>query len=79
MTIEDRAPGIAAISPAIGGRTADELEFEAGQSWFAKTGIVVLAIGDDYTASLSFANLPPTVPSLTRCGFDAGLFALACF
>jgi hypothetical protein len=72
----------AAIPPPAGavadaGRTEDELEFEVGQNWFAKVGIVVLTIGTGFTMSLPYAGLPPGVPSLIGFALAAGLFALA--
>ena len=40
------------------------LEFEIGQFWFAKAGIVVLAIGIAIILSLPFNNLPSFLPSV---------------
>ncbi len=50
-----------------GGKTEEErqsLEFEIGQFWFAKAGIVVLALGIVLILTLPFKNLPQFVPSL---------------
>jgi len=58
-------------------RAEDELEFEVGQNWFAKVGIVVLTIGVGFTVSLPYANLPAGVPSLIGFALAVGLFALA--
>ena len=63
-----------AIKP---GQAEDELEFEVGQNWFARVGIVVLTIGVGFTVSLPYASLPAGVPSLIGFGFAAGLFLLA--
>jgi len=40
------------------------LEFEIGQFWFAKAGIVVLAIGIAIILTFPFDNFPPFIPSL---------------
>jgi uncharacterized membrane protein len=45
-------------------KSGDEFEFEVGQSWFAKVGIIVLAIGMAVTLTRPFPGLPPAFPSL---------------
>lgn len=45
-------------------KSGDEFEFEVGQSWFAKVGIIVLAIGMAVTLTRPFPGLPPALPSL---------------
>jgi hypothetical protein len=65
---------MAAITAAA---TEDELEFEVGQNWFAKVGIVVLTLGAGFTVSLPYANLPAGTPSLIGFILAAGLFGLA--
>lgn len=40
------------------------IEFEIGQFWFAKAGIVVLAIGIAIILSLPFSSFSPFIPSL---------------
>ena len=62
-------------SPAARGE--DELEFEVGQNWFARVGIVVLTLGVGFTVSLPYASLPAGTPSLIGFGLAAGLFGLA--
>lgn len=42
----------------------NSLEFEIGQFWFAKVGILVLAIGIAIILTLPFSNFPPFAPSL---------------
>ncbi len=44
--------------------TQDELEYQVGQNWFAKTGIVVLAIGMALLLTFPFKEIPPYIPSL---------------
>ncbi len=55
----------------------DEMEFEVGQNWFARVGIVVLALGAGFTVSLPFASLPAVVPSLIGYALAGGLLVLA--
>lgn len=43
---------------------ADSLEDTIGQFWFAKVGIVFLAIGIVFLLTFPYKNLPPAVPSL---------------
>ncbi|MDL1893709.1 DUF2339 domain-containing protein [Sphingobacteriales bacterium CHB3] len=42
----------------------EELEFRIGQSWFAKAGIGVLAIGVAFLLTFPYQALPPFLPSL---------------
>ena len=44
--------------------TPDALEFQIGQFWFAKAGIVALAIGIVFLLTLQYQNLPPALPSI---------------
>ncbi|MCK4893787.1 MAG: DUF2339 domain-containing protein [Calditrichia bacterium] len=46
------------------GEVVDNLEFRIGQFWFAKAGIVILAIGIAFLLTLPFKNLPPYLPSI---------------
>ena len=59
------------------GAAEDEFEFEVGQNWFAKVGIVVLAIGVGFTLSLPFSSLPAGVPSLLGYLMVGVLFVVA--
>lgn len=43
---------------------ADSLELQIGQFWFAKAGIVVLAIGIIFLLTFPYHDLPPAFPSL---------------
>ena len=42
----------------------DELEFEVGQNWFAKVGIVVIALGIVFLLTFPYTNLPAAAPGL---------------
>lgn len=43
---------------------ADSLEETIGQFWFAKVGIVILAIGIVFLLTFPYKNLPPILPSI---------------
>lgn len=45
-------------------KTEDALEFQIGEFWLAKVGVVILAIGIIFTLTLPFVNLPAYLPSL---------------
>ena len=70
-------------SPAPAGATVavapaeEDLEFQVGQTWFARIGIIVLALGAGFTLSLPFASLPAGGPSLIGYALAAGFFLLA--
>jgi hypothetical protein len=57
--------------------TADTLELRIGQFWFARTGIVVLALGIAFLLTLPFKEFPPIVPSLFGFLIVAGIFAIS--
>ena len=42
----------------------ENLEFQIGQFWFAKAGIMVLAIGIAFLLTFPYQNLPPYLPSV---------------
>lgn len=60
-------------------RDEEELEFEVGQKWFAKTGIVVLAIGMAFVLTFPYQNLPSFVPSVFGFFVAAGMLVLSRF
>lgn len=59
------------------GEEDEELEFEVGQKWFAKTGIVVLAIGMAFVLTFPYQDLPSFLPSLFGYVVTAGMLLLA--
>jgi len=63
----------AAVKP----RGEDELEFELGQNWFAKVGIVVLALGIAFLLTFPYTDLPPAAPSLFGYVLAGALFLVA--
>ncbi len=52
------------LFPSNLGEAADSLELRIGRFWFAKTGIIVLAIGIVFLLTFPYAGLPAAVPSM---------------
>lgn len=57
--------------------TNEELEYEVGQNWFARVGILVLAIGGVFLLSLPYPALPKMAPAMAGYVITGGLFAIA--
>lgn len=55
----------------------DHLEYQIGEFWFAKVGIVVLAIGIAFLLTLPYENLPPMLPSLFGYILAGAIFTLS--
>jgi hypothetical protein len=55
----------------------EEIEFEIGQNWFAKAGIVVLALGMAFLLTFPYTGLPAAVPGLVGCALTGSLFLAA--
>ncbi len=77
-------PGVEGAEAAMGQapdtaleKDQDDLEFEVGQNWFARVGIVVLALGITFLLTFPYANLPPAAPGLFGYVLAGGLFLLA--
>jgi len=75
--LSDAPPAPVDGSPPPSDQAGDELEFEVGQNWFARVGIVVLTLGAGFTVSLPYTGLPAGVPSAIGFTLAAGLFVLA--
>jgi len=58
-------------------RDSDELEFRIGQAWFAKIGIVVLALGVAFALAQPYPQLPAWAPTAIGYALSLGLFGLA--
>jgi len=58
-------------------RDEDELEFEVGQKWFAKVGIVVLAFGIVFLLTFPYRGLPAAAPGVFGYVLAGGLFVVA--
>ncbi len=61
---DDPDGAAAAPTPEAAAASDEELEFALGQKWFARAGIMVLAIGAGFTLSLPYPGLPSALPSL---------------
>ena len=55
----------------------EELEYELGQSWFAKVGIVALALGIAFLLTLPFEEFPQIAVSFLGYILGGGLFFLS--
>jgi hypothetical protein len=51
-------------TPAVAAEDDEELELELGQNWFAKAGIVGLALGIAFLLTLPYSGFPSFLPSL---------------
>lgn len=56
---------------------ADSLELRIGQYWFAKTGIVVLAIGIAFLMTFPYKDWPSFLPSLIGYALVGGIFTIS--
>jgi hypothetical protein len=59
--------------------TMDILEFRIGQYWFAKAGIIVLALGIVFLMTFPYQTLPSFFPSLIGYILVAGILTLSYF
>lgn len=66
LHLDAELPGYAAddASPREETAQAEALEVRIGQDWFAKLGIVILAIGVGFALTLSYPALPLAAPSI---------------
>jgi hypothetical protein len=55
----------------------EALELQLGQNWFAKAGIVGLALGIAFLLTLPYNGLPPILPSAIGYFLVAGIFFLS--
>lgn len=55
----------------------EELELQLGQNWFAKAGIVGLALGIAFLLTLPYSSLPSFLPSLFGYVLVGGIFFLS--
>ncbi len=56
---------------------SDNLEFQIGQFWFAKIGIIVLALGIVFLLTFPYQNLPAILPSIAGYLIVAGFFGFS--
>jgi uncharacterized membrane protein len=62
---------------AVRTKTEEELEFEVGQNWFARVGILVLAIGGAFMLSLPYPQFAPSAPAIVGYAIALALFLCA--
>lgn len=73
-----RSPGSQATEPAISEEEAEEkLELQLGQNWFAKVGIVLLALGVIFLLTFPYQGLPAALPSLVGYVLVGGIIGLS--
>jgi len=72
---DDREPSPPAAKTV--SEQSEVMEFQIGQFWFARVGIVVLAIGVIFLLTFPYQHLPPVFPSLIGYALVGGLFALS--
>lgn len=54
----------------------EDIEFHIGEFWFAKVGVVILAIGVMFVLTLPYSDLPPIVPSMIGYSITLGIIGL---
>ena len=64
-------------APTVAAEDDEELELELGQNWFAKAGIVGVALGIAFLLTLPYASLPSFLPSLLGYVLVGGIFFLS--
>ena len=62
---------------AVAAEDDEALELQLGQNWFAKAGIVGLALGIAFLLTLPYNGLPPFLPSAIGYVLVAGIFFLS--
>jgi hypothetical protein len=65
--------------PDLSGQDTVSLEFQIGQYWFAKFGILILAIGIAFLLTFPYPNLPAALPSLFGYFLVGGVLSLSYF
>ncbi len=64
-------------TPESGEESEDALETQVGENWFAKVGIVVLALGIVFLLTFPYENLPSYAPSAIGYVLVGGIVALS--
>src|SRR5688500_14556191 len=65
--VTDTATPPAALSPVFTGKTPatkEEFEFELGEHWFARAGVISMTAGVLFLLSLPHRSLPAAVPAI---------------
>lgn len=64
-------------APTVAAEDDEALELQLGQNWFAKAGIVGLALGIAFLLTLPYADFPPILPSILGYILVGGIFFLS--
>jgi hypothetical protein len=56
---------------------SEKMEFQIGENWFAKVGIVILAIGIAFLLTFPYKNLPASIPILIGFSLVGGLVLIS--
>jgi hypothetical protein len=64
-------------APTVAAEDDEELELELGQNWFAKAGIVGVALGIAFLLTLPYTDIPSYLPSLFGYILVGGIFFLS--
>ena len=56
---------------------SERMEFQIGENWFAKVGIVILAIGIAFLLTFPFKDLPASIPIVIGYSLVAGLVVIS--
>jgi uncharacterized membrane protein len=68
---------VAPVPPAVSAEDDEALELQLGQNWFAKAGIVGLALGIAFLLTLPYKDLPSILPSAIGYVLVAGILFLS--
>ena len=66
-------------APTVAAEDDEELELRLGQNWFAKAGIVGLALGIAFLLTLPYSGFPSILPSLLGYALVGGILFLSYF
>jgi len=56
---------------------SEKMEFHIGENWFAKVGIVILAIGIAFLLTFPYKNLPASIPVLIGYSLVIGMVVIS--
>jgi uncharacterized membrane protein len=77
VTPEEIALDAPADRAASSPQNEEAMELQIGENWFAKMGILVLALGMVFLLTFPYRNLPPALPSLAGYLIAGGIIWLA--
>jgi hypothetical protein len=77
LELESSRPPEPESTPVVAAEDDEELELELGQNWFAKAGIVGLALGIAFLLTLPYSSFPSFLPSLLGYCLVGGIFFLS--